>query len=82
VRLPRGKHLDDLIDRKQLPSPRELQVMLLIAEGLTSKEIAQRLGTVEKTIGAQRTSVMRKLKLNKETQIVRWLYENGLLEPP
>lgn len=41
-------------------SPRERQVCLLVAQGLLNKQIAGELGTTERTIKAQRSSVMRK----------------------
>ncbi len=52
-------------------SPREQQVCLLFAKGLLNKQIAGELGTTERTIKAQRGSVMRKLGANAVPDVVR-----------
>ncbi|MFZ1137528.1 MAG: response regulator [Candidatus Korobacteraceae bacterium] len=52
-------------------SPRERQVCLLFAQGLLNKQIAGELGTTERTIKAQRASVMRKLTANSVPDVVR-----------
>ena len=52
-------------------SPRERQVCLLFARGLLNKQIAGELGTTERTIKAQRASVMRKLTANSVPDVVR-----------
>ena len=52
-------------------SPRERQVCLLFAKGLLNKQIAGELGTTERTIKAQRASVMRKLSADSVPDVVR-----------
>ena len=52
-------------------SPRERQVCLLFAQGLLNKQIAGELGTTERTIKAQRASVMRKLRADSVPEVVR-----------
>lgn len=52
-------------------SPRERQVCLLFAQGLLNKQIAGELGTTERTIKAQRASVMRKLSADSVPDVVR-----------
>jgi FixJ family two-component response regulator len=58
-------------DLFQSLSPRERQVCLLFAKGLLNKQIAGELGTTERTIKAQRASVMRKLGANSVPDVVR-----------
>jgi FixJ family two-component response regulator len=58
-------------DLFQCLSPRERQVCLLFAKGLLNKQIAGELGTTERTIKAQRASVMRKLGANSVPDVVR-----------
>jgi FixJ family two-component response regulator len=58
-------------DRFQKLSPRERQVCLLFAQGLLNKQIAGELGTTERTIKAQRGSVMRKLAADSVPDVVR-----------
>ena len=58
-------------DRFGRLSPRERQVCLLFAQGLLNKQIAGELGTTERTIKAQRGSVMKKLAANSLPDVVR-----------
>lgn len=62
-------------------STRERQVLRLIAEGLSAKEIASELGISTKTVEAHRTSIMRKLGARKATELVRYALRHGLIEP-
>ena len=64
-----------------LLSGREREVLHLIAEGLSAKEIAVRLGISTKTVEAHRTSLMRKLEVRKATELVRYAVRHGLIEP-
>lgn len=64
-----------------LLSGREREVLQLIAEGLSAKEIAVDLGISPKTVEAHRTSVMRKLGARKATELVRYALRHGLIEP-
>ena len=64
-----------------LLSGREREVLQLIAEGLSAKEIAADLGISPKTVEAHRTSVMRKLGARKATELVRYALRHGLIEP-
>jgi DNA-binding NarL/FixJ family response regulator len=52
-------------------SPRQKQVCDLVVDGLTSKEIAERLGTTTHTIKAHRAEVMRKLNVESVADLVR-----------
>jgi DNA-binding NarL/FixJ family response regulator len=52
-------------------SPRQKQVCDLIVDGLTSKAIAERLGTTVHTIKAHRAEVMRKLNVESVADLVR-----------
>jgi FixJ family two-component response regulator len=58
-------------DLFQSLSPRERQVCLLFAQGMLNKQIAFDLGTAERTIKAQRGSVMRKLGAHSVPDVVR-----------
>lgn len=52
-------------------TPRELEVLDLVVEGLASKEIAARLGVSVKTIEAHRSGIMRKLHVRCVAELVR-----------
>jgi DNA-binding NarL/FixJ family response regulator len=60
-------------------SPRELEVLKLVAEGHTNQEIATQLVISIKTVQAHRASVMAKLGLEHVTHLVRFAMCNGLL---
>ncbi len=51
---------------------REIEVVKLIAEGLTNKEIAQKLFISEKTVKNHITNILRKLELRDRTQAALW----------
>ena len=61
-------------------SPREREVLRLIAEGLAAKEVATQLSISTKTVEAHRTSLMRKLGVRKATELVRYAVRHGLIE--
>ncbi|HLI71379.1 MAG TPA: response regulator transcription factor [Ktedonobacteraceae bacterium] len=62
-------------------SPRELEVLKLVAEGHTNQEIADQLVLSIKTVQAHRANVMGKLGLDNITQLVRFAIRYGLLPP-
>ena len=62
-------------------STREREVLHLIAEGLSAKEVATQLDISTKTVEAHRTSLMRKLGVRKATELVRYALRHGLIEP-
>ncbi len=64
-----------------LLSSREREVLHLIADGLSAKEIASELKISTKTVEAHRTSLMRKLGVRKATELVRYALRHGLIEP-
>ena len=60
---------------------RERQVLELIADGLSSKEIASMLGVSLKTIDSHRSNLMEKLDIHKVSGLVRFAIRAGLVEP-
>ncbi len=65
----------------QVLTPRELEVLKLVAEGYTNQEIADRLTLSIKTVQAHRANVMEKLDLRDITHLVRFAIRHGLLPP-
>jgi len=56
---------------------REREVCALVAQGLTNKEVAQRLGTTEKTIKVHRARVIQKLGVDSVAELVRFVDRLG-----
>jgi FixJ family two-component response regulator len=52
-------------------TPREREVMMLVVTGLLNKQVAEELGTAEKTIKAHRARVMEKVEVTSLAQLVR-----------
>lgn len=60
-------------------SERELEVIRLMAEGLTSQEIADKLFLSEHTVKTHRKNVLRKLNMSNSSQVVQFAQSNGLI---
>ncbi len=60
-------------------TPRERQVLLLVAEGLMNKQVARRLGISEKTVKAHLTRVFAAIGVSDRTQAALWAERHGLL---
>jgi DNA-binding NarL/FixJ family response regulator len=69
-------------DREYDPlTPRELEVLKLIAEGKTSKEIAQTLVLSIKTVERHRADILRRLGMRDRVDLTRYAIRRGLIEP-
>ncbi len=62
-------------------SPRELEVVKLIAEGFTSEEIAAQLVISKKTVDRHRANILDKLELRNRVDLTRYAIRRGLVEP-
>ena len=62
-------------------TPRELEVVKLIAEAHTNKQIAQILNVSEKTVESHRGNVLAKLGMRDRVELVRYAIRRGLIEP-
>ena len=71
---PRGRPLDQL-------SGRERQVLGLLGEGLTSKEVGQRLGLSVKTVENHRANILEKLQVANTAAAIGLAHRQGLLAP-
>jgi len=62
-------------------TPRERQVLQLLAEGKSNKEISGALGISVKTAEAHRSNIMRKLDLHSISDLVRYAIRNKIVNP-
>jgi DNA-binding NarL/FixJ family response regulator len=62
-------------------TPRELEVVKLIAEGHTSREIAAELVISVKTVERHRANVLEKLGMRDRVELTRYAIRRGLIEP-
>lgn len=61
-------------------SPRERQVLQLVAEGKSTKEVASLLGVSTKTAESHRTRIMAKLDIHETASLVRYAIRNGIIQ--
>ena len=61
-------------------TPREQEVLKLIAEAYTNKQIAEILHLAEKTVESHRANLLRKLGMRDRVELVRYAIRRGLTE--
>lgn len=66
--------------RKDKLTDRELEVVKLIAEAHTNKQIAEILGLSEKTVESHRSNILNKLGMSDRVELVRYAVRRGLIE--
>jgi DNA-binding NarL/FixJ family response regulator len=62
-------------------TPREREIVQLLAEGKSNKEVATALNISVKTAETHRTNIMRKLDLHSISDLVRYAIRNKIIEP-
>ena len=62
-------------------TPREREIIQLVAEGQSNKQAASTLGVSVKTIEAHRANIMRKLHLRSVSDLVRYAIRNRIVQP-
>ena len=63
-------------------TPRQREVLQLIAEGQSTKDIARRLDLSVKTVETHRTQLMKQLDIHEVTGLVRYALRAGLVTSP
>jgi len=62
-------------------TPRELEVLQLICNGLSNREIAAKLGLSVNTVAVHRANIMNTLGVHKTAELVVYAIQNGLVNP-
>ncbi len=70
--------VDDFVKKYQI-TPREVEILTYIAEGLTSRQIAGKLFVSEFTINAHRRNICRKLEIYTSVGLLNFAREHGLI---
>ena len=71
---------DDSVGPVEPLTPREQEVLKLIAEAHTNKEIAAILTVAEKTVESHRANLLRKLGMRDRVELVRYAIRRGFIE--
>ena len=61
-------------------TPRQLEVLTLIAQGLSTRDIARRLKLSVKTVEAHRAQLMQRLRIHEVAGLVRYAIKRGLVQ--
>jgi DNA-binding NarL/FixJ family response regulator len=76
--------VDAYVGKSELPrdplTDRERQVLQLVAEGKTTKEVAEVLGLSVKTADSHRTRIMQKLEIHETASLVRYAIRRGFIK--
>jgi DNA-binding NarL/FixJ family response regulator len=78
------KHLERASEgdaRADILTPRELEILKLIAEAYTSKQIAETLVISVKTVERHRANILEKLGMRDRVELTRYAIKRGLVEP-
>jgi DNA-binding NarL/FixJ family response regulator len=62
-------------------TPRETEILKLIAEAHTTRDIAELLVISEKTVERHRTNILAKLGMRDRVELVRYAIRQGLVQP-
>jgi DNA-binding NarL/FixJ family response regulator len=62
-------------------TPRELEVLQLICDGLSNRAIAERLDLSVNTVAVHRTNIMNALDVHKTAELVVYAFQHGLVNP-
>jgi DNA-binding NarL/FixJ family response regulator len=68
-------------ERNKRLTPRELEVLQLICDGLSNKEIAKKLELSVNTVAVHRANIMNTLGVHKTAELVVYALQNGLVNP-
>ncbi|MBI3361642.1 MAG: response regulator transcription factor [Chloroflexi bacterium] len=82
-----GQLLKDYLSRSSEPeagaqpalTPREKEILCLLAEGYSNTEIAERLVVSPSTIHSHRTNLMKKLNLSSRHELIQYAHQRGLM---
>ncbi|MCB0761996.1 MAG: response regulator transcription factor [Flavobacteriales bacterium] len=60
---------------------REIEIITLLSDGLSNKQIGEKIHISPRTVDTHRTNIMRKLDVSNVAGIIRFAYKSGLVKP-
>ena len=72
--------ISSLDNKKALLTDREIEIIKLIVEGLSNKDIAEKLFISPRTVDTHRTNLMKKLDVNNVAGLVRYAIQHGFIQ--
>ena len=63
-------------------TPRERQILQMVAEGVTSKDIADKLSISKRTVEHHRANMMKKLNIKRVADLIKYAISRGLVDTP
>jgi FixJ family two-component response regulator len=75
------REIQSIQDRLATLTPREREVMEWVVTGLLNKQVADKLGTVEKTVKVHRARVMEKMQVQSLAELVHLAERVGMVKP-
>jgi DNA-binding NarL/FixJ family response regulator len=80
--LKNGNQPEPTEDSRARPTPREVQVIRLVAEGKANKEIAAELGITLRTVETHRAKIMLKLGMHSLAELIHYAIRNKIVAAP
>jgi DNA-binding CsgD family transcriptional regulator len=77
---PQSSHVEPRLPIRGRLTAREREIVQLLAEGKSSKEVAAALGISVKTAETHRANIMRKLEIHSVSELVRYAIKNQIIE--
>jgi DNA-binding NarL/FixJ family response regulator len=71
--------LRKVVIKRELITPRELEVLCRVAKGLTAKEIAKSLNISSKTVERHKSNIMGKLGIHTQVDLARYAIREGFV---
>jgi DNA-binding NarL/FixJ family response regulator len=78
--LDKKSHSEEPVSSKTRLTPRQREIVQLLAEGKSSKEVATVLGLSVKTAETHRANIMRRLDCHSVSELVRYAVKNNIIE--
>ncbi|SRR5258707_1001061 len=80
--LKNGNPPDEMEQSQTRPTPREVEIIRLVAKGKANKEIAAELGITVRTVETHRAKIMNKLALHSLVDLIHYAIRNKIISEP